>query len=125
MWLSWAAVQRARPRRRISRDSASECMLLDRAGRIKPCGGAIPPKLIEEFEISEELLVARVHSARMVSPAQDAVDMPIEGGYVGMVDRETFDEWLRQRARSAGAELIRGDFRETDTRCGRRRRRAL
>ena len=84
--------------------------LLDRAGRIKPCGGAIPPKLIEEFEISEELLVARVRSARMVSPAQAAVDMPIEGGYVGMVDRESFDEWLRQRARSAGAELIRGTF---------------
>jgi choline dehydrogenase-like flavoprotein len=26
-------------------------MLLDRAGRIKPCGGAIPPALINEFEI--------------------------------------------------------------------------
>ena len=36
--------------------------LLDRAGRIKPCGGAIPPKLIEEFEISEELLGARTIS---------------------------------------------------------------
>ena len=84
--------------------------LLDRAGRIKPCGGAIPPKLIEEFEIPEDLLVARVGSARMISPAKKAVDMPIEGGYVGMVDREVFDEWLRQRARSAGAELIRGTF---------------
>jgi geranylgeranyl reductase len=84
--------------------------LLDRAGRIKPCGGAIPPKLIEEFEIPEDLLVARVGSARMISPAKNAVDMPIEGGYVGMVDREVFDEWLRQRARSAGAELIRGTF---------------
>jgi geranylgeranyl reductase len=86
--------------------------LLDRAGRIKPCGGAIPPKLIEEFEIPEHLLVARVGAARMISPARKAVDMPIEGGYVGMVDREVFDEWLRQRARSAGAELIRGTFEE-------------
>ena len=98
MWWSWAAVRRARPPRRIWRASAKRCALLDRAGRIKPCGGAIPPKLIEEFEIPESLLVARVHSARMVSPAQVAVDMPIEGGYVGMVDREIFDEWLRQRA---------------------------
>jgi len=24
--------------------------LIDRAGRIKPCGGAIPPRLIEDFE---------------------------------------------------------------------------
>ena len=30
--------------------------------------------------------------------------MPIEGGFVGMVDREVFDEWLRERAAAAGAE---------------------
>jgi geranylgeranyl reductase len=85
-------------------------LLLDRAGRIKPCGGAIPPKAIEEFEIPESLLVARVNSARMVSPQNVAVDMPIEGGYVGIVNRETFDEWLRRRAAAAGADLRRGHF---------------
>jgi geranylgeranyl reductase len=85
-------------------------MLLDRAGRIKPCGGAIPPKAMEEFEIPESLLVAKVNSARMVSPKDVAVDMPIDGGYVGIVDRETFDEWLRQRAASVGADLRRGTF---------------
>jgi geranylgeranyl reductase len=84
--------------------------LLDRAGRIKPCGGAIPPKLIEEFEIPASLLVARIESARMLSPTQIAVDMPIEGGFVGMVDRDRFDEWLRERARAEGAELCRGSF---------------
>jgi geranylgeranyl diphosphate/geranylgeranyl-bacteriochlorophyllide a reductase len=93
----------------LARQGLDVC-LLDRAGRIKPCGGAIPPKLIEEFEIPETLLVARVNSARMISPAQTAVDMPIEGGFVGMVDRESFDEWLRRRAESAGAELRRGRF---------------
>lgn len=81
-------------------------LLLDRAGRIKPCGGAIPPKLVEEFEIPGSLLVARVTRARMVSPASQRVDMPIDGGYIGMVDREVFDEWLRERARLAGC--IRG-----------------
>jgi geranylgeranyl reductase len=85
-------------------------LLLDRAGRIKPCGGAIPPKLIEEFSIPESLLVARVDSARMISPSHAAVDMPIEGGFVGMVDRESFDEWLRQRAANAGADLRRATF---------------
>jgi len=84
--------------------------LLDRAGRIKPCGGAIPPKLIEEFAIPDSLLVARVNSARMISPANIAVDMPIEGGFVGMVDREHFDEWLRRRAAAAGADLCQGTF---------------
>jgi geranylgeranyl reductase len=85
-------------------------LLLDRAGRIKPCGGAIPPILVKEFAIPESLLVARVTSARMVSPAGKKVDMPIDGGYVGMVDREVFDEWLRARAARGGAERRTGTF---------------
>jgi geranylgeranyl reductase len=85
-------------------------LLLDRNGRIKPCGGAIPPKLIEEFDIPDSLLVARVTGARIVSPAARHVDMPIEGGFVGMVDRDVFDEWLRQRAAAVGAELRCGSF---------------
>jgi len=89
-------------------------MLLDRAGRIKPCGGAIPPKAMEEFEIPEALLVAKVNSARMISPKDVAVDMPIDGGYVGIVDRETFDEWLRQRAKAVGADLRHGTFERID-----------
>jgi geranylgeranyl diphosphate/geranylgeranyl-bacteriochlorophyllide a reductase len=93
----------------LARHGSKVC-LLDRAGRIKPCGGAIPPKLIEEFEIPDSLLVAKIKSARMISPKQVAVDMPIDGGFVGMVNRETFDEWLRQRARSAGADLRHGTF---------------
>jgi geranylgeranyl reductase len=85
-------------------------LLLDRAGRIKPCGGAIPPRLIRDFAIPDELLVARARAARMVSPANRAVDMPIEGGFVGMVDREIFDEWLRERAAAAGATRRAGTF---------------
>ncbi|MEX1366969.1 MAG: geranylgeranyl diphosphate reductase, partial [Nannocystaceae bacterium] len=85
-------------------------VLLDKAGRIKPCGGAIPPRLIRDFEIPQELLCARIQSARMVSPTQRTVDMPIDGGYVGMVDREVFDEYLRQRAQSQGAVRCKGSF---------------
>lgn len=85
-------------------------LLLDRAGRIKPCGGAIPPALIREFEIPDGLLVAHVTSARMISPKGTEVDMPIAGGFVGMVDREDFDEWLRQRAVAAGAVRRTGVF---------------
>jgi geranylgeranyl reductase len=85
-------------------------LLLDRAGRIKPCGGAIPPALIAEFAIPDALLVARITSARMVSPAGRQVDMPIDGGFVGMVDRDVFDEFLRERARAAGAVRRTGTF---------------
>ena len=90
--------------------SGHSVLLLERGGRIKPCGGAIPPRLIEDFRIPPSLLAARVHSARMVSPRGREVDMPINGGFVGMVDREVFDPWLRQRARAAGAELQQARF---------------
>jgi len=85
-------------------------LMLDRAGRIKPCGGAIPPRLIKDFAIPDELLVAHATAARMVSPADVKVDMPIEGGFVGMVDREHFDEWLRERAVSHGAVRRTGTY---------------
>ncbi len=85
-------------------------LLLDRAGRIKPCGGAVPPRLIRDYAIPDELLVARITGARMVSPADRRVHIPIEGGYVGMVDRDVFDEWLRERARAVGAERRAGTF---------------
>jgi geranylgeranyl reductase len=84
--------------------------LVDKQGRIKPCGGAIPPRLIRDFAIPDHLLKARVTSARMISPRGVAVDMPISGGFVGMVDRCEFDEWLRQRAAAAGATRVTGAF---------------
>ena len=85
-------------------------LLLDRAGRIKPCGGAIPPRLIEDFDIPDHLLVAKARSARIYAPSHRSADMPIGDGFVGMVDREHFDEWLRARAAEAGAERRRGTF---------------
>jgi geranylgeranyl diphosphate/geranylgeranyl-bacteriochlorophyllide a reductase len=93
-------------------------MLLDRDGRIKPCGGAIPPRLIRDFEIPDHLICARITSARMIPPSDKHVDMPIDGnGFVGMVDREVFDEYLRQRAANWGADRRKGTF-ETITRDG-------
>ncbi|MBK1694580.1 geranylgeranyl diphosphate reductase [Chromatium weissei] len=89
-------------------------LLLDRAGRIKPCGGAIPPQAMREFEIPESMLASQVNSARMVSPTDRIVNMPIDGGYVGMVDREHFDEWLRERAATAGATRRVGTFEQIE-----------
>ncbi|MCA3254845.1 MAG: geranylgeranyl diphosphate reductase [Alphaproteobacteria bacterium] len=89
-------------------------VLLDRAGRIKPCGGAIPPRLIEDFQIPDHLLVAKARAARMVAPSDSVVDMPVGDGFVGMVDRDVFDEWLRVRAAGAGAERRTGTFESVD-----------
>ena len=91
--------------------NGASVLLLERAFRIKPCGGAIPPAMIEEFDIPDHLLVAKIRSARMISPSSQCVDMPITNSYVGMVDREHFDPWLRQRAVAAGAEQLIGSFK--------------
>ena len=85
-------------------------LLLDRQGRIKPCGGAIPPRLIRDFDIPDSLICAKASEARMIAPSDRRVRMPIEGGYVGMVNRESFDEWLRNRAEAAGAQRRSGIF---------------
>ncbi len=84
--------------------------MLDRDGRIKPCGGAIPPRAVQDFAIPDSQIVARIQTARMVSPTGRMVDIPIENGYVGMVDREHFDEFLRVRAQGAGAVRLTGTY---------------
>ena len=88
-------------------------LLLDRGGRIKPCGGAIPPRLIRDFAIPDHLIVGRATAARMIAPSDKHVDMAV-GGYVGMVDRGEFDEWLRSRAATAGVERRTGIFERID-----------
>ena len=91
-------------------EAGHKVAMLDRAGRIKPCGGAVPPRLIVDFNIPESQIVAKINTARMISPTQRQVDIPIENGYVGMVDREHFDEFLRTRAAASGAERHTGTF---------------
>ncbi len=90
--------------------SGHKVAFIDRDGRIKPCGGAVPPRLIEDFFIPDEQIVAKVNTARMISPTGRQVDIPIENGFVGMVDREHFDEFLRKRAKDAGAHRYTGTF---------------
>ncbi len=90
--------------------AGSRVLLLDREGRIKPCGGAIPTRLIADFDIPAHLLTARIRSARVIAPSATSVDMKIADGFVGMVDRDVFDVWLRNRAKSSGAEVRAATF---------------
>ena len=85
-------------------------LLLDKAGRTKPCGGAVPPRLIRDFDIPDAQICAKISGARMIAPSHETVDMPIDGGYVGMVDRDVFDEFLRERAAESGATRRTGTF---------------
>ena len=94
--------------------SGHSVAMLDRDGRIKPCGGAIPPRLINDFLIPDNQIVAKIKTARMISPTGRNVDIPIEDGFVGMVDREYFDEFLRKRAEIAGAKRYTGTYLRID-----------
>ncbi len=98
--------------------SGHRVAMIDRDGRIKPCGGAIPPRAIADFHIPDNQLVAKITTARMISPTGRRVDIPIENGFVGMVDRKDFDPFLRDRAKQAGADVFTGTFVrfERDTR---------
>lgn len=91
--------------------SGQSVALVDGSDRVKPCGGAVPPLVLSEFGVPAGLLAARVGGARITAPSRRRVDMSIGDGYVGMVDRETFDPWLRDRAARAGALSVRAKLR--------------
>lgn len=99
-------------------NSGHKVALLDRDGRIKPCGGAIPPRLMQDFDVRDDQLVAKVNTARMISPTGRHVDIPIENGFVGMVDRKDFDPFLRARAAAAGATALTGTFLRIEREAG-------
>ena len=45
----WRALRCDRRRNELAQRRAHSVLLLDKAGRIKPCGGAVPPRLIRDF----------------------------------------------------------------------------
>ena len=98
---------------RTAAAGGAKVLLLDRAGRIKPCGGAVPPRLIRDYDIPQHLIVARIDAAQIVSPSGRLAHMPVDGSYVGMVDREQFDEFLRERAELNGAERLSGTYKRS------------
>ncbi len=75
---------------------------------VKPCGGAIPLGLIEEFNIPDELIEKKLSRMRARSPKGRYIDMNMPNGYVGMVRREKFDNYLRSEAERAGVVIVEG-----------------
>ena len=79
---------------------------------VKPCGGAIPLGLIEEFGIPEALVEKKLSRMSVRSPAGRIIFMEMPNGYVGMVRRERFDSYLRDRAKRHGSEVIEARMKE-------------
>nr|KYP73180.1 hypothetical protein KK1_005793 [Cajanus cajan] len=77
----------------------------------KPCGGAIPLCMLEEFDIPHHLIDRHVTRMRIFSPSNIAVDFgktlkPHE--FIAMLRREVLDSFLRSRAHAAGATAVDG-----------------
>lgn len=87
-----------------------ECILFERKmDNAKPCGGAIPVCMIDEFKLPMEIIDRKVRKMKLISPTNREVDigqtlMPNE--YIGMTRREVLDGYLRDRAISYGAKAV-------------------
>jgi geranylgeranyl reductase len=89
-----------------------DTILIERnLNNVKPCGGAIPLGLIEEFEIPESLIERKVTQMAVRSPKGRIVPMQMDNGYVGMVRRERFDKFLRTRTAEAGTTMLEAKLR--------------
>lgn len=77
----------------------------------KPCGGAIPLCMVDEFDLPIDIIDRKVRKMKMISPTNVEVDVgktlkPHE--YIGMLRREILDAYLRDRAIGFGATAING-----------------
>ncbi|XP_071931854.1 geranylgeranyl diphosphate reductase, chloroplastic-like [Coffea arabica] len=89
-----------------------ETFLFERSpSTAKPCGGAIPLCMLDEFPIPPHLIDRKVTRMKIISPSNLAVDFgktlkPHE--FISMLRREVLDDFLRRCAESCGATLIQG-----------------
>ena len=101
-------------------------LLLDRAGRIKPCGGAIPPRLIKDFDIPDELLVARARcGAHDLAGRRARSTSRSRAASSAWSTASTSTNGCASARRSAGAVRRTGTLRAHRARRRRRQRGAL
>jgi geranylgeranyl diphosphate/geranylgeranyl-bacteriochlorophyllide a reductase len=77
----------------------------------KPCGGAIPLCMVDEFDLPPHIIDRQVRKMKMISPSNVEVNIGgtlKDGEYIGMCRREVLDGFLRDRAVSLGVKLING-----------------
>ena len=83
----------------------------------KPCGGAIPLCMVDEFDLPPEIIDRRVRKMKMISPSNVEVNIGetlSDEEYIGMCRREVLDGFLRDRAEKLGAKLINGTMHKLE-----------
>jgi geranylgeranyl reductase len=84
--------------------------------RKKPCGGAIPPRVISEFGVPTRIIERKTRRAVVIGPSGSRVEMDVRGtmaredDYIIMVTREVLDRTMREKAQEGGAELREATF---------------
>ncbi len=89
----------------------------------KPCGGAIPLCMVEEFDLPESIIDRKVRNMKMISPSNREVDIRLDNvyskddksEYIGMLRREVMDAFMRNRAAELGANLVNGLVTKIET----------
>lgn len=96
----------------FAKEKNIETVLIERKlDNCKPCGGAIPLCMIDEFDLPPQIIDRKVRRMKMISPSNREVDIgrtlkPDE--FIGMTRREVLDGFLRERAVKTGATAING-----------------
>lgn len=83
----------------------------------KPCGGAIPLCMVDEFDLPPEIIDRRVRKMKMISPSNIEVNIGQtlkDDEYIGMCRREILDGFLRERAEKLGTNVINGTVYQLD-----------
>ncbi|MEO1428619.1 MAG: geranylgeranyl reductase [Cyanobacteria bacterium J06632_19] len=82
----------------------------------KPCGGAIPLCMVDEFDLPADIIDRQVRKMKMISPSNREVDINLEkqDEYIGMCRREVLDSFMRNRAAKLGAHLINATVHKLD-----------
>merc|ERR1719191_2426694 len=83
----------------------------------KPCGGAIPLCMVDEFQLPDTIIDRKVRKMTMISPTNKEIDIGQtlkDDEYIGMTRREVLDKYLRDRAVSKGARPINALVRSID-----------
>jgi geranylgeranyl reductase len=94
----------------LARNPNIECVMFERKmDNAKPCGGAIPVCMIEEFGLPMEIIDRKVRKMKLISPSNREVDIGqtlLPNEFIGMTRREVLDSYLRDRAVSLGATAV-------------------
>jgi len=94
----------------LAKNPNIECFMFERKmDNCKPCGGAIPVCMVDEFSLPMEIIDRKVRKMKLISPTNREVDigqtlLPHE--YIGMTRREVLDKYLRDRAIGLGVKPV-------------------